>query len=127
LSQESVSTGRLFDSSSLAWGIISGITAPLFDGGTLRAERRAALEAVQVSAANYQETVLQSFGQIANLLVAARHDQDLLDAQMTAAATAEASVDLARASYSAGNVGVLSVLDAERQRLQARLGLLQAQ
>lgn len=127
LSQESVSTGRLFDSSSLAWGIISGITAPLFDGGTLRAERRAALEAVQVSAANYQQTVLQSFGQIANLLVAARHDQDLLDAQMTASATAEASVDLARASYSAGNVGVLSVLDAERQRLQARLGLLQAQ
>src|SRR5690606_6881096 len=49
LSQEAVSTGRLFDSPSLAWGIISGITAPLFDGGTLRAERRAALEAVQVS------------------------------------------------------------------------------
>lgn len=127
LSQESVSTGRLFDSSSLAWGIISGITAPLFDGGTLRAERRAALEAVHVSAANYQQTVLQSFGQIANLLVAAKHDQDLLDAQTAAADTAKASVDLARASYSAGNSGVLLVLDAERQRLQARLGLLQAQ
>lgn len=126
-SQESVTTGRLFDSSSFAWGIISGITAPLFDGGTLRAERRAALEAVQVSAANYQQTVLQSFGQIANLLVAARHDQDLLDAQTTAAETATRSVELARASYSAGNVGVLTVLDAERQRLQARLGLLQAQ
>lgn len=126
-SQEAVTTGRLFDSSSFAWGIISGITAPLFDGGTLRAERRAALEAVQVSAANYQQTVLQSFGQIANLLVAAKHDQELLDAQTTAAETATASVELARASYSAGNVGVLSVLDAERQRLQARLGLLEAQ
>lgn len=127
LSQEAVNTGRLFDSSSLAWGIISGITAPLFDGGTLRAERRAALEAVRVSAANYQQTVLHSFGQIANLLAAARHDGDLLEAQMIAATTAETSVELARASYSAGNVGVLAVLDAERQRLQARLGLLQAQ
>ena len=127
LSQEAVTTGRLFDASSLAWNLIGGITAPLFDGGTLRAERRAALEAVQFSAANYQQTVLQSFGQIANLLQASRHDQDLLQAQETAQETARASVDLARASYSAGNVGVLSVLDAERQSLQARLGLLRAQ
>lgn len=126
-SQEAVTTGRLFDSSSFAWSLISGITAPLFDGGTLRAERRAALEAVHVSAANYQQTVLESFGQIANLLVAAKHDQELLDAQTTAAETATSSVELARASYSAGNVGVLTVLDAERQRLQARLGLLRAQ
>ncbi|MBL8267919.1 efflux transporter outer membrane subunit, partial [Steroidobacter sp.] len=126
-SQEAVTTGRLFDSSSLAWSLINGITAPLFDGGTLRAERRAALEAVHVSAANYQQTVLESFGQIANLLQAAKHDQDLLDAQTVAADTAKASVELARASYSAGNVGVLSVLDAERQSLQARLGLLEAQ
>lgn len=125
--QEAVTTGALFDSSSFAWSLISGITAPLFDGGTLRAERRAALQAVHVSAANYQQTVLESFGQIANLLQATKHDRELLDAQTTAADTAKASVDLARASYSAGNVGVLSVLDAERQRLQARRGVLQAQ
>jgi NodT family efflux transporter outer membrane factor (OMF) lipoprotein len=124
---QSTSTGRLFDASSLAWGVISGITAPLFDGGTLRAERRAALQAVQVSAANYQQTVLESFGQVANLLQAARHDEELLVAQTEAVETAGSSVDLARRSYSAGNVGVLTVLDAERQRLQARLGLLDAQ
>lgn len=124
---QSTSTGRLFDASSLAWGVISGITAPLFDGGTLRAERRASLQAVQVSAANYQQTVLESFGQVANLLQAARHDEELLVAQTEAVETAGSSVDLARRSYSAGNVGVLTVLDAERQRLHARLGLLDAQ
>ncbi|HEY5759457.1 MAG TPA: efflux transporter outer membrane subunit, partial [Steroidobacter sp.] len=124
---QATSTGRLFDASSLAWGVIGGITAPLFDGGTLRAERRAALQAVQVNAANYQQTVLESFGQVANLLQAARHDEELLAAQTEAVETARSSVDLARRSYSAGNVGVLTVLDAERQRLHARLGLLDAQ
>lgn len=124
---QATSTGRLFDASSLAWGVISGLTAPLFDGGTLRAERRAALQAVQVNAANYQQTVLESFGQVANLLQAARHDEELLSAQTEAVETARSSVDLARRSYSAGNVGVLTVLDAERQRLHARLGLLDAQ
>ncbi|MET0533172.1 MAG: efflux transporter outer membrane subunit [Steroidobacter sp.] len=125
--QQATSAGRLFEGSSLAWGIISGITAPLFDGGTLRAERRAALQAVQASAANYQQTVLESFGQVANLLQAARHDEELLLSQTEAAETTRASVDLARQSYSAGNVGVLTVLDAERQSLHARLGLLEAQ
>jgi NodT family efflux transporter outer membrane factor (OMF) lipoprotein len=124
---QSTSTGGLFDASSLAWGVIGGLTAPLFDGGTLRAERRAALQAVQVNAANYQQAVLESFGQVANLLQAARHDEELLAAQTEAVETARSSVDLARRSYSAGNVGVLTVLDAERQRLHARLGLLDAQ
>ncbi len=127
VSQQSTRTSHLFDASSLAWGVISGITAPLFDGGTLRAERRAALQAVQVNAANYQQTVLHSFEQVANLLQAARNDEELLVAQTEAMATARSSVDLARKSYSAGNVGVLTVLDAERQSLQARLGLLDAQ
>jgi outer membrane protein TolC len=36
-------------------------------------------------------------------------------------------VDLARQSYREGNVGVLQVLDAERQSQQARLGFLRAQ
>ena len=126
-SHQATSTGRLFDASSLAWGVISGITAPLFDGGTLRAERRAALQAVQMNAANYQQTVLQSFEQVANLLQAARHDEELLISQTEAMQTARSSVDLARKSYSAGNVGVLNVLVAERQSLQARLGLLDAQ
>lgn len=125
--QEAVTTARLFDAPSLAWGAISSMTAPLFNGGTLRAERRAALQAVQASAANYQQTVLESFGQIANLLRATQHDEELLAAQTRAADTARASVDLARQSYSAGNVGVLSVLDAERQSVRARLGVLQAQ
>jgi NodT family efflux transporter outer membrane factor (OMF) lipoprotein len=127
VSQQSTRTSHLFDASSLAWGVISGITAPLFDGGTLRAERRAALQAVQANAANYQQTVLHSFEQVANLLQAARHDEELLLAQTEAMETARSSVDLARKSYSAGNVGVLTVLDAERQSLQARLGLLDAQ
>jgi NodT family efflux transporter outer membrane factor (OMF) lipoprotein len=126
-SQQALTTDRLFNSASFAWDLIGGITAPLFDGGTLRAERRAAIQAVHVTAANYQQTVLQSFEQIANLLQALQHDAELLTAQSTALDTARSSVDLARESYRAGNVGVLEVLDAERQSQQARLGYLRAQ
>ena len=45
----------------------------------------------------------------------------------TRSETARSSVELARESYKAGNTGVLFVLDAERQSLQSRLGVLRAQ
>lgn len=118
---------QLFDRSNTAWTLISGVTAPLFDGGTLRARRRAAVDELAASAARYQQVVLESFGQVANVLDALAHDAELLEAQSNALAAADSSVELARESYAAGNSGVLEVLDAQRQRSTAELGLLRAE
>jgi outer membrane protein TolC len=124
---QSLPGDALFTRSSAAWSLISGLTAPLFDGGTLRAERRASLDELRASAAEYQEVVLESFGQVANVLDALQHDAELIAAQSNALKAAQSSVELARESYSAGNTGILQVLDAQRQRLSAHLGVLRAQ
>ena len=104
----------LFSRSNTVWSLISGITAPLFDGGTLRAERRAAVDELRSSAARYQEVVLESFGQVADVLDALTHDGQLLTAQSNALATATSNVELARESYAVGNSGILQVIDAQR-------------
>lgn len=127
LGQQALTPGNLFDTSATAWSLIAGLTQPLFDGGTLRAERRAALDALHASAARYQQVVLDSFSQVANLLDALDHDAQLVAAQSYARATSQASLDLARQSYRAGNSGLLQVLDAQRERQRAQLGFLQAQ
>jgi NodT family efflux transporter outer membrane factor (OMF) lipoprotein len=127
LGQQALTPGKLFDASSTAWSLIAGLTQPLFDGGTLRAERRASLDALHASADRYQEVVLDSFGQVADLLDALDHDAQLVAAQANARDTADAGLDLARRSYEAGNSGVLQVLDAQRERQRAQLGLLRAQ
>ena len=126
LGQQALRPAKLFDASSAAWSLIAGLTQPLFDGGTLRAERRAALDALQARAARYQEVVLDSFGQVADLLDALDHDAQLVAAQANARDTSQASLELARQSYQAGNSGVLQVLDAQRERQRAQLGFLQA-
>ena len=125
--QQSTRLSGLFDASSTAWGFAAGLSAPLFDGGTLRAERRAAQDEVQAAVANYQQTVLQSFGQVADVLTALDHDAEELAAQRSALDSADASLKLTRQSYSAGNVGVPQVLDAERLYQQAQLGYVRAQ
>jgi NodT family efflux transporter outer membrane factor (OMF) lipoprotein len=126
IGQQAVKTGQLFDSADTAWSLISGLTMPLFDGGTLRAEKRAAIDAMHAAAANYQQTVLEAFGQVADLLEALNHDAEQLDAQARAQQAAQSSLELARASYAEGNTGILQVLDAERSYQQARLGYVRA-
>jgi NodT family efflux transporter outer membrane factor (OMF) lipoprotein len=124
--QQSLKADQLFDRTNNAWSIVSGLTAPIFDGGTLRAEKRAAVDAMRASAADYEQTVLEAFAQVADLLEALDHDAEQLDAQAQAQRAARSSLDLARASYSEGNAGVLLVLDAERSYQQARLGYVRA-
>ena len=118
---------QLFDRSGAAWSLISGLTAPIFDGGTLRAERRAAIDELHASAERYQQTVLESFGQVADVLDALSQDARTLAAQTHALATAQSSLELSRQSYGAGNTGILQVLDAQRQLQQAQLGFVRAQ
>jgi NodT family efflux transporter outer membrane factor (OMF) lipoprotein len=124
---QSLAGQSLFERSNTAWSLISGLTAPLFEGGTLRAERRASLDELRASAANYQEVVLEAFGQVADVLDALQHDAELVAAQSNALQAAEHNLELARESYSAGNAGILLVLDAQRQRLSAQLGVLRAE
>jgi NodT family efflux transporter outer membrane factor (OMF) lipoprotein len=126
LGQQALNADQLFNASSTAWSLISGLTAPLFDGGSLRAQKRAAVDGLRASAANYQQSVLDAFGQVADLLEALGHDAEQLDAQMQAQQAARSAVELARASYAEGNAGILQVLDAQRVYQQSGLGLVRA-
>jgi len=124
--QQSLKADQLFDRANNAWSFMAGLTAPIFDGGTLRAEKRAAVDSMRASAATYEQTVLEAFAQVADLLEGLDHDAEQLDAQDHAQQAAQSSLDLARTSYQEGNAGVLQVLDAERSYQQARLGYVRA-
>lgn len=124
---QSTTLSHLFDSTNLAWGVSSGLTAPLFDGGTLRAQKRGSIDAMHAALADYEQAVLQSLGQVADVLSALDHDAEQLAAQKKALDLAQSSLDLTRESYRVGNVGVLQVLDTERVLQRARLGYLDAQ
>lgn len=127
MGQQSITASSLFGSASNVWSMTAGLVAPLFDGGKLRAEKRAAVAAMNASAANYEQTALTAFGQVADSLQALGHGADELQAQSRAEQAARATVDMTRQSYKEGNVGILQVLDAERRYQQAKLGFVRAQ
>jgi NodT family efflux transporter outer membrane factor (OMF) lipoprotein len=119
--------GRLFSPAALVWSIAAGLTQPVFDGGMRRAEQRAALATFRASAADYQQTVLQGFGQVADILQALTHDAQLSAAQRRALDTASESERLQRVNYGRGGAGILDLLDAQRQYQQALLGYVRAE
>ena len=108
------------------WGLAAGLTGPIFDGGTRKANRRGSIDGYKASFAGYQQTVIKSLGQMADVLQAINHDAEEYAAQEHALSAAESSLRLNRQGYQVGEIGVLQVLDAERGYERALIGQIQA-
>jgi NodT family efflux transporter outer membrane factor (OMF) lipoprotein len=108
------------------WSVAAGLTAPLFHGGTLQANRRAAVDAWHAAFATYRQTVVRALGQVADVLQAIDHDGEAAAAQQRALDAAAASLRLNQQGYAAGETGVLHVLDAQRAYQRALLGWIGA-
>jgi NodT family efflux transporter outer membrane factor (OMF) lipoprotein len=118
--------GILGGPSETALNLLAGLTVPVFHGGTLTAERRAAQDDYQAAFAAYRQTVLDAFSQVAGSLQALTNDAESLSAQQHALQSASASLALTRQAYTAGKAGYVQVLDAQRLDQQAQLGEVQA-
>jgi NodT family efflux transporter outer membrane factor (OMF) lipoprotein len=114
LSQGSPNIGDVLKSSFRGYDIFAGLTAPIFHGGTLKAERNAAVDEAKASDARYQQTVLSAFQQVADLLTALQHDRDTLGSNQQAIDVAGHALRLSRRSFEVGNSGVLDIVDAQR-------------
>jgi NodT family efflux transporter outer membrane factor (OMF) lipoprotein len=126
LSANIAEQGLLGGPAGAAWSLIGGITAPIFHGGALSARRRAAQDAYQAAFAQYQQTVLTAFRQIADTLHALQNGADAVMAQRQALNSATRALELNRENYTAGNTTVIQVLDAQRLQQLAELSLVQA-
>lgn len=120
------SASRLFPPNGKAWGIGADVTVPVFEGGTLWFKRKAAVENYREAMADYRQTVLGAFEQVADTLRALDHDAHALAAEDDALAAADQALHLLQANYQAGLANYLDVLNADAQDHQAKINQLQA-
>ena len=119
--------GNLLNSNSNVWNLGGNLTAPIFKGGTLRAQRRAAIDAYQESFASYKQTVLAAFAEVADILRALEHDAELVQTESQAVKDALLAMDLLKANYKAGTANYLQVMVTDIQYHHAKISYLQAQ
>ena len=124
---ESVGLSQLFKPNSSVWSLGGGLLAPIFSGGQLQSNRRAAIAAFDAAAANYRQTVLTAFANVADALRALQTDALALRAQVEAQHQAQAAFELASRQFNVGAVSYLTLLNSQQQLQQTRIAVVQAQ
>lgn len=114
----------LLESSFDIWSLAGGLTAPLFQGGRLRANVDRSEAQLAQAIADYQQTALIAFREVETALV----DETLLREQLAAVElSAEESTgaqQLAEERYQRGLADIVTVLESQRRAFNARSSLL---
>ncbi|HEX4742419.1 MAG TPA: efflux transporter outer membrane subunit [Caulobacteraceae bacterium] len=126
ITQESLTTANLFSGAATGGFVAASLAAPLFHGGELRSKRREAVDAYDGAYASYRQTVLEAFGQVADVLQALDHDAQLLAAERQSIEAAQAALTAARTNYQAGRSDILRVLATQRQLHRAQMAYIGA-
>jgi NodT family efflux transporter outer membrane factor (OMF) lipoprotein len=124
---QAMNAGDLLKSDLMVWNAGLNLLQPIFNGGSLRAQKRAAAAGLDQAVAGYRATVLGAFGNVADALDALERDAEALQARAEAERAAAQSLDLVQAQYRLGAVSYPQLLDATRLWQGARIGLIQAQ
>jgi outer membrane protein, multidrug efflux system len=119
--------------SASMWNVGGTMTGPLFQGGQLRAQYRAAKAQFDQSKAAYQQTVLTAFQEVSDALITRQKlaEEYVYDGQAVVAL--QSSVELATERYLNGKSSYYEVLQAqqelyptERAQIQTQVGQLLA-
>ncbi|HEY6514648.1 MAG TPA: efflux transporter outer membrane subunit [Steroidobacteraceae bacterium] len=116
---------QVFKSGTGFWGLATSLTAPIFQGGQLLHQERAAKAAYVEAANQYRSTVLTAFQNVADTLVALQEDARALQAAAAAARAADRTLYLSQLQLRHGYIGVFELLVAEQADQQAEMTLAQ--
>ena len=125
LGNSSPEISELLSPSSLAWSLIGGISAPIFNGGRLAAnEERARLEREQTEQ-TYLNSVFDAFTVVENALTAEQSLQQRYMATLAAQENALAAEALSFEQYQSGLVEYTTVLESQKRAFDAQSSVIQ--
>jgi len=123
----------LFSPAGALASLAAGLTAPIFDGGTLRGQLEQVRGRYDELLADYRKAVVQAFTDVDQALAAWRYTTEQERLQRIAVDTARRAATIARAQMLAGTVDITTVLTTETTQFtdedtlaQVRLSRIQA-
>lgn len=119
--------GQLLTAGAGFWMLAGNLAQPIFRGGALLHQQRAAEAAYEQAAAQYRSAVLSAFRDVADTLHAIQADTQAHAAALTAERASATSLAIATRQFELGDIGYASVLAARQSYQQTQLNLIQAQ
>ncbi|MDE2343367.1 MAG: efflux transporter outer membrane subunit, partial [Betaproteobacteria bacterium] len=105
--QEALTPAGLFQGAAKTWAFAAGLSAPIFDGGTLSAQKREAGHAYNAALASYQQVILNAFGEVADALTSLAGDDESVRTQQGTTDAAGKALEIALNKYRVGEIGLM--------------------
>ncbi|MEN8773897.1 MAG: efflux transporter outer membrane subunit [Akkermansiaceae bacterium] len=109
------------------WSIVGNLTAPLFQGGTLRAELGAANARGKAAVANYHSAVITALREVEDALGSETFLLQRENTTRSALAAARTAESRTLRSYESGISGILTLLEAQRRAFNTEETLIDIQ
>ena len=120
-------TGDLFESASETFLFSPFINFPIFEGGRLRAQIKAAEARNSIAAIAYEQTVLNALAETESALIRYAKEQETRVKRRDAVEASKQSVQQINALYEQGLTQFINVLDAERVLTESQQALVQSE
>jgi NodT family efflux transporter outer membrane factor (OMF) lipoprotein len=118
------SVSGLLSSASKSWGLLGGLTQPLFDGGALSARKRSAIAGAEAARAQYQSVVLVAFQNVADTLYALESDGRSFSATRDVELANQQLLGHTQRQFEQGYSSRLVLLAAQQALMQSQLNRL---
>lgn len=123
---EALTGGDIFSPQTTLANLAGSLTAPIFDAGRIGQNIQIQDEALRQALIDYERTVLTALSEVENALIAIRRTAERVAVLERAAAAARLAENLAQQQYTAGQVDLLVVLEAQRTLLSLEEQLVSA-
>jgi len=109
------------------WGVAGLAGGPVWEGWTLRAQKRQAVAAWDETRAAYEQAALNAFRDVSNALVAREKLEAVRERQTAAVKAFEEAVEVSQQRYVAGKSSYFEVLEAQQELFPAENALAETE
>jgi outer membrane protein, multidrug efflux system len=110
-----------FNPASVAWQLGSGISAPVFNRGAIRAAYETVQSNQRIAWTNYEQVVFRSYVEVLDLINQLQTLDEQLKFKSQEVAVQKRSVDNSNTMFSVGYANYLEVINAQARALQAQV------
>lgn len=119
----SFASSLLFNPGSFVYGIVGGVTAPIFNRRQIKADYARTIAEGKQALYSYQKTILTGFQEVMNGLKGVENYQKYYEQKQQEVQALTNAVDVANDLYLVGRANYLEVITAQRSVLDAELEL----
>lgn len=115
----------LFNPKSMAWQLLGGLTAPIFNQGQLKNDFKIATNEQQIAYFEFQKTAMNAYREVNNLLKNIVNTNDAYDFKEKEVAAIKEGVGISNDLYLTGYATYLEIIAAQKSKLEADLQIIE--